>query len=384
MAVKRIIYACMLIAAAVTFIVANSGIALFLLICLLVIPLISLVMLLIVRNSLRFDLAVREACIRGGTLQLSMRASVSPRFFVGGVKIVTLIENTTFHKSEYKSYMFDDLSFAPHVFDYNGANSGRINVRCASLRLVDLLGIFTVKVKCSAFAEAIVSPVLYENITVNIGDNGRDAVYGDTSLPHKGGDITEIYNVRDYVQGDAPNSIHWKLSGKYGTLKSKEFGATDDRKILILVDMSRIKFGYEASDEQLNAVLDVAISISNSLKSANCPHTVGWFDNGEFACAEVNDGNTFVHAVDRLMSVKVKDGNEEDLFYLARTAECAVFTKIIFVSANVNNDEFKQLYDTEVTAIEVGNGYGETSDAGVRIINIPCDGIENALASCVI
>lgn len=382
MAAKRIIYIIMLLATSAAFVVSNNGIALFLLVSLLVLPQISLCMLLVVYKTVRFELSVRESCIRGGTLQLTMRASAKPRFFIGSVKVLVAIENTTFHKTEYKNFMINDLSFTSHVFDYNGADAGRICVKCDGLKLIGLFGVYSIKVKYPVFAEAMVSPVLYDDIGITIGDRGSDTVFGDMSLPKKGGDITEVYNVRDYVAGDSLSAVHWKLSGKFGTLKSKEFGTTDDRRRLILVDMSRSKYGNTATDEQLNGVLDVVVSISNALKGTGYTHSVGWFDNGAFESSEVNDSDSFVRMVGKLMSVKVNNGNEEGLFYLSRTTECSAFTKIIFVSPFVNCEEFKEVTDVEVTAIEIGDNFGETIDQGVRIISIPYDNIQDALAAC--
>lgn len=384
MLAKRIGYILILLATASAFIVSNNGIALFFLVSLLVLPLISLCMLIIVRKKVRFELTVRESCIRGGTLQLTMRASASPRFLLGGVKVVFAIENSTFHKTQFKSFYLSDLSFTTHVFGYTGADSGRICVKCDNLKLIGLFGVCSVKVKYPVYAEAIVSPMLFDDIIVNVGNRSNDAVFGDTSLPKKGGDITEVYDVRDYSPGDAPNTVHWKLSGKFGTLKTKEFGATDDRRILILVDMSRGKYGNTASDEQLNGVLDVTASISNALKSTGYTHSVGWFAGGAFESSEVSDGDSFVRAIGKLMSVKVNDSNEESMFYLSRTPECSVFTKIIFISPFVNYDEFRYATDAEVTAIEVGKNSGETVHEGVRVINVPFDNIHDALSACSI
>ena len=381
MAVKRIIYVIMLLAATAAFIVTNNGIALFVLVCLLAFPLISLVLLIIARKSVRFELSVRDSCIRGGKLSLTMRGGAKPRIFLGGIKVFLTVENTTFGKSEYKSFIINDLSYAPHTFNYDGGDSGRIVVKSDEIRLIDIFGVFSVGVKYPIYAEAIVSPRLYDDVKVTAQDRGSDTVFGDTSLPRKGSDITEVYNVRDYIPGDAPNTVHWKLSGKFGSLKSKEFGATDDRRMLILVDLSRVKYDRAASDNQLNGVLDVAVSLSNALKSIGYNHSVGWFDGGVFESSEVGDGDTFVRTVGKLMSIKVNEGNEETLFYLARTPECAVFTKIIYISSFINSDEFKQPIDAAFTAIEVNSAMGETTHEGLRVINIPYDKIHDALSS---
>ena len=381
MAAKRIIYAIIVVAAAAAFIVSNNNIALFVLVCLLALPLLSLCLLFVARKKVKFALAVRDSCIRGGTLQLTARAYAKPRFLLGALKVVVTIENTTFHKTEYQKFVISDLTDTPHVFDYGSEDSGRISVGCDYIRLLDIFGLFSLKVFCPIYAEAVVSPKLFDDVGVSIADRGVDAVFGDMALPKKGADITEVYDVRDYIAGDAPNSVHWKLSGKFGTLKTKEFGATDDRKILILVDISRNKYGTAATDAQLNGVLDVTASISNALKSAALTHSVGWFNVGAFESSEVSDNDTFVRTIGKLMSAKVNEGNEESLFYLSRTAECSVFTKIIFIAAAVGNDEFKDVADAELIAIEVASAAGEAVYQGVRVINIPVDNIHDALTT---
>lgn len=384
MAGKRIIYILMLLATLAALVLTNNGIALFLFMCVLVLPLISMVMVFIARRHVRFELKVRESCIRGGALQITMCASVKPRFFVGGIRVTTEIENTTFHKTEYRRFMFNDLSFAPHVYNYNGTDSGRISIKCTSLQITGIFGMLALKVKCSAYAEAIVSPVLYEDVGVNVGELGSRSIFGDRPLPRKGIDTTEIFNVRDYVPGDSLSAVHWKLSGKFDELKAKDFGATDDRRLLILVDLSRSKFDSTATDAQLNAALDVAISVSNALKSVGYAHSIGWFDDGLFMSAEVSDNNSFVAAVDKLMSVKVNEGNAENLFYLSRTAECSSFTKIVYISSVIHYTELQQSLGAEITAIEIGDEYGETIENGVRIINIPYNDIGAALTACAI
>ncbi|MCX4314409.1 MAG: hypothetical protein OSJ83_11240, partial [Clostridia bacterium] len=83
------------------------------------------------------------------------------RFLAGAVKVTVDVENTTFRKSERRVFVFKDLSFALHSYDFVGADSGRINVRFVNITLFDVFGICSLKIKCSRFAESIVSPVLY-------------------------------------------------------------------------------------------------------------------------------------------------------------------------------------------------------------------------------
>lgn len=379
MAVKRTIYALILLSAVAVFIATDSNIALFLLVGFLALPAFSLVLLFVARNRVTVSFQARESCIRGGALELVMKVRLAPRMLAGCVRVAAEIENTTFGKITRKVFVFRDLSFSPHLYRYESADSGRISIRLASVRLVDIFGLFAVEVKSTAFAESLVSPKLYEDILVRMSADMRNTLSGATPLLQKGNDNTETYCIRDYAGGDSLNSVHWKLSSKFDSLKVKEFGSTDDRTTLILVDMSRDKYGVKATDEQLNTVLDVAASVSGSLKEST-GHSVGWFEDGVFRCNSVADNDTFVKMVYDLMSIKVKAGNAEELFYFARSPECSAFTKIVFVTTSIHPEELKHISGVNVTAVVVGDGTGELEENGVKIINVPCDRVGDALA----
>ncbi|MBD5132175.1 MAG: DUF58 domain-containing protein [Clostridiales bacterium] len=384
MLAKRIAYALMVLASVVTLIITDSGIALFICVFLVCLPFVSLLTLSLAKRKVKFSCKVNQSCIRGNTLRLTVKVGVTPRFFVGTAEVVAEIENATFNKKEYKNFVFKDLSFAPHDYDYVSANSGKIVVRFVSIKLIDIFGVVKRTVKCYEIAESMVSPILFDNLQMELGVNKNESVYGENVLPQKGHDITEIYNIRDYQAGDSLSSVHWKLSGKFDALKTKDFGSTDDRNLLVLVDMSRKKFDDEATDDMLNSVLDAAVSVSNAMIMHGYAHTVGWFDKGLFGSSDVNDADSFVQMVDKLMSIKVDEGNAESLFYLTRVPSCSVFTKIIYVTTAVNTDELKQSVNCDITSIVVGNGFGEVDNGAYKIINVPYDRIATALATCVL
>lgn len=381
---KRITYAALCIAAIIAYILTDSPIALFALVGLVVFPLVSFLLLAFAVKRVNFACEMRESCIRGGALQITMKVGLSPRFSAGSVLLTAEIENATFHKNENKQILFRDLSFTPHTYEYVSADAGKICVRIRSLQVIDFFGIFSLRKKCSYFSEASVSPMLYEDIRVRVGVNENDSPFGEISLPKKGGDVSEILNVRDYIPGDALNAVHWKLTGKFGALKSKEFGSTDDNRLLILVDMSRNKFDNVATDAHLNATLDVAASVSHALKSNGYTHRVGWVEDGFLNCCEVSDGNSFVEMIYKLMSVKVSENNAETIFYLSRSELSASFTKLVFITTAVQTDELRVCGATDVTAIVVGDMVGEMKEGSIRIIDVPGKNVHEALSMFVL
>ena len=112
-------------------------------------------------------------------------------------------------------------------------------------------------------------------------------------------------------------------------------------------------------------------------------HNVGWVDNGVFSKVEVVDVNTFTSMVSKLMSIKVAEGSSDDMFFLSRSAESAAFTKIIYVSPFVEADDLRGA-SSDITALAVGGGMGEVDGLGIKVINVPQDEIDSALAACVL
>lgn len=376
---KRWIYILMVAMSVAAFIVSDSGIALFFCLSLVALPVLSFIMLIAVRSKLKFEFRVQSSCIRGGSLKVMVRAKVWPRFLIGYLYGVAEITNTTFGKTEQRTILVNDLSFAPHTFEFAGKDSGRICVRFTKVKLIDIFGVCSVRIKREDFAESAITPVLYEKTAVTLRSLNT-VLSGTIALPQKGTDHTEIYGVRDYISGDLLNSVHWKLSGKFDTVKTKVYGSSDDRQVLILVDLSRKKEGTVATDAQLNGVLDVAVSISDALKNS-VRHTVGWFTDGEYFHTEVSDADSFVQSVGKLMGIKADDGNGESVFYLTREAACASFTRIVFVTAHAGEHEFDAAA-AHVTALVVGEEAGEFDDGFVRIIDVPYDNIAAALSGC--
>lgn len=106
-------------------------------------------------------------------------------------------------------------------------------------------------------------------------------VYSDSE---KGDDLSEIYQVREYVEGDPIHDIHWKLSAKTDNLLIKEHGKPLGCVVLIWIDLFRnntVKHlrGKKHGRKNLpvNAI-EMAASVSLSLIEQKCVHMVAWYE----------------------------------------------------------------------------------------------------------
>ncbi|MDE7295636.1 MAG: DUF58 domain-containing protein [Clostridia bacterium] len=378
---KKLIYAFITLLDLAAFIITDHGVALFLLICLVVLPLVTYVALFFLSRHVEFSYAVGDSCFRGGTIAITMTVRVKMRLFLGSADVYADIENMTFGKTESKIFTFKDFRDHSYTYEYKSQNAGRLRVVFPKIKLFGLFGMCSLTIKCDEGTEALVSPKLYEDVDlIETGMSRAAAVFGDVvDFTKKGNDRSEIFDVRDYVPGDNLNSVHWKLSGKFDSLKSKEYGSSSHFKTLILVDPSRNKFEKQATDGEMNLVLDIAVSLSSALKDNGMPHCVGWFSDGKFCSSEVWDNESFLQMVYNQMSMRIYDGNAQTVFYFSRGQEFTKFTKIIYVSVAARADELRILRGLDVTAISLGGSKSVFDEDGIRLIELPQEIIESTL-----
>lgn len=97
-----------------------------------------------------------------------------------------------------------------------------------------------------------------------------------------GQDVNEVSGLRDYIEGDSPRSIHWKLSSKLDDLVVREFGYPSNYHTLILYQMSKETKNRKISNNLNNGVLSLSASLSYSILEKNLEHQVGCIDQNGF------------------------------------------------------------------------------------------------------
>ena len=91
---------------------------------------------------------------------------------------------------------------------------GRIRLTVESARLFDCFGLIGVKTRPDAHGACVVQP---DTFLQTLGLSPAAAHIDDTedySNERPGYDLSEMFQIRDYVPGDSPKQVHWKLSPK--------------------------------------------------------------------------------------------------------------------------------------------------------------------------
>lgn len=162
---------------------------------------------------------------------------------------------------------------------------GNVSIKVEKVRIYDYLSIFAWTVgKKFHTQNVIVLPPVKEIYL------GEDRWYNDTnedsdrfSLYKKGDDPSEIFDIREYMDGDKIQRIHWKLSSKTNTLMVKEGSLPLTRAVNIFIDLcvpgSNKKKEREKRYDKMNLLIQGVYSISMFMIEHAIPQNYIWYDN---------------------------------------------------------------------------------------------------------
>lgn len=113
---------------------------------------------------------------------------------------------------------------------------------------------------------------------------GRDRWYNETnedsdrfSLYKKGDDPSEIFDIRDFADGDKIQRIHWKLSSKTGSLMVKEGSLPLTKAVHIFMDLC-VAGQKDERDRNINLLVQGVYSISMFMIDHGIPQVFIWHD----------------------------------------------------------------------------------------------------------
>ena len=165
------------------------------------------------------------------------------------------------------------------------SDCGEISVYLVEYYVYDWIGCLYLKKKTNDVKKIEILPethLLMTEIQRTTREFIADSeVYSDSE---KGDDLSEIYQIREYVEGDPIHDIHWKLSAKTDNLLIKEHGKPLGCVVLIWIDLFRNNTvkplrGRKHGRKKLpvNAI-EMAASVSLSLIEQKCVHMVAWYE----------------------------------------------------------------------------------------------------------
>ena len=356
MARYRILYLDIVILTVALFAAFESYAFHLLLIALLILPVVSLLMALPLRRRIFCSLSVEDDMVPKGdsALELNIRnESVFP-CLNGQVRITC---SNAFGRSRGAAASSGEAVADFAIGGKKGIRlpvairfdeCGRIDFGLRRVYVYDILGLFRLKVpesNCLCDTDSLyVFPDSLECMveTDNTADMGIES--NTFSTEKHGSDPSEIFDLRDYMPGDARHSIHWKLSGRMNRLIVKEHGLPLSPLVHFLVEIRE-----NASPEEKESVMGTLMSVSETLVSRDILHHISWIgEDSVFCTVRVSDAESLAAALHEMLGMPAS-GPYESIRHLAMQSPFSTELHLVYMiggkaSASELSEEDREIF----------------------------------------
>jgi len=216
------------------------------------------------------------------------------------------------------------------VLQAGSSYCGRLKISVDKVKLYDGFGIFGVSCKGKGAAYMTAQPDTFEPeiaLIPNTGNSDESDVYSEERA---GNDLTETYQIREYVPGDSPRQIHWKLSSKFDRLIVREPALPIIQNVLVFWERT----GESGDLELLDAQAEIIVSLCKSLLDASIQFTIGWNDTDRNLCVlhEIRDTDELVGVIPRLLRAAGSKEGVSGAELLLQTGEHALCGHMVYLA----------------------------------------------------
>ena len=224
---------------------------------------------------------------------------------------------------------------------------GIVDIHVSQVKFYDLFGLWSKKarverkIKVTVLPEAV--PIDIDADIFRLDEEEESEKYRE-DIP--GTDRGEVFDIREYADGDQLKNIHWKLSGKKGMLMVKEYSMPLSKKPLIFLNLQKIKNEQGVMDfESLDALIETVMSFSVSLAYEHLVHFLAWADMDEEMTTKrlIEEEEQIVESVQNILESKVNErfSEIEGLFEHSTESE---YSRIFYITPFLNEELVNYLY----------------------------------------
>lgn len=216
------------------------------------------------------------------------------------------------------------------ILEAGSRYAGRLKVRTANVKIYDCFGIIGMDCKLDASAYMTVQPDTFETaITLmpNIHTNDESDVYSQIRI---GNDLSETFQIREYVPGDNPRQIHWKLASKFDKIIVRDPSLPIIQNILVFWERT----GGNGDFETIDAQAEIVVSMCKSLVDMSMQFSIGWNDTDRnlIVLHEIKDMEDLIGIIPRLMRATGKIDGMSGAELLLQTASYALCGHMVYLA----------------------------------------------------
>lgn len=229
---------------------------------------------------------------------------------------------------------------------------GRLRISADKVKLYDCFGIIGIACERVSAGHMAVQPDTFGQSVRLLTAQG---VMEDSDLysPDRlGQDLSEPYQIREYIPGDSMRQIHWKLSGKMDKLIVKDASLPITRSVLLFWE----RWGQSGDPDRTDAQAEVLVSLCRNLMEQSIRFTVGWNDAKTNKCVfkELRDMDELVGFIPRLLCTPGSRDGVSGVSLLLGSGE-PLPAHIVYLAEEPGNEVMELKRNSQVTMLLCGN-----------------------------
>ena len=184
---------------------------------------------------------------------------------------------------------------------------GRLRLWVPQVVLYDCFGLIGIRCSCDAVRHTTVQPETFEPVVTLVPSPSSAEDSEAYSQERPGADLTETFQIREYVPGDSPRQIHWKLTNKFDKLIVRDPGLPVAKNVLVFWERT----GESGDPDRIDAQAELVVSLCRALVDQGIQFTVGWNDTDRNLCIthRIREMDELVGVIPRLLrATGTKDG----------------------------------------------------------------------------
>ena len=276
---RRIIWGCLLALFAVNLALSYSTAGLYLFLGALLIPLLGILLTAVCIKGLDVSMELPQTC--GKHQSVEGCVSINTRNVVpvlrGEVKM-TSYNRLTMERETVS--MVSGFTKKPKVlpFSFESRHCGGVEIGADTVEIFDPFGLWKKTLRPSAKSVVTVLPDTFDvHLQLAHGNlPNQDSV--EYAQGRTGNDLSEIFAIREYQEGDSIRNIHWKLSGKYDDLMVKLASLPLENSMLLLLETD-LQGEEDVQPDAFDALAEIYMTVSQNLIDNEISHKAGWYDH---------------------------------------------------------------------------------------------------------
>lgn len=283
---------------------------------------------------------------------------------------------------EYINFPINSKETESIDFKIKSKYCGKLIIEIQSLKIYDYLTFSSVKKKVNKSKEVIVLPQIYDiNFSSNV--TNINSLDGEIFSKDKAGDDpSEVFNVREYVEGDKIQRIHWKLSSKVDNVMIKEYSQPIVHDSIIIVEFCE----SENNINTIQGIIETAISLSHMLLSYNYIHYICWYDKSKdfFNKIIINSEDDMLGVACELLSLRPYTDDVLSLKHYNIEKGSEEYSREFYITSNISKKNVMDIKENENMDIFYLDDGSKSKIDGINIKTIDVNNLKNRLENLVV